>query len=532
MKAFATLLDRLTHASSSAAKRAHLIRFLNESADPERGWALAAVLGAVKPARLTATQLRALADGRLDRVLFDLSHDFVGDLAETLALSWERRPGANREPELCEIIDAVSGLRGEALCAQVERLLDALDTDERWAFLKLLTGGAAKLLTPKQARRALSVWGGKAQTELEAVWSAQSPPYTELFAWLTEDAPAPVVNAEEAYRPVMLARDFDPGAMTEPFTPERFAAEWNWDGARVQAVCAHGALRLFARGGDDITEAFPELADAFARDACMDGVLILHDRNGSPAPYAALEARLKRKSITLKQARAQPASFIAFDLLALDGSDLRDAPLRERRAHLEQLLSEAQSVRVRLSRLIAFSDLDDLRAARAAQDEAPSDGIILKRWDGTYFAGRRTDDWLRQRGAPHVVDAVLLYVEQAAPGAVEQFTLGVWTHADGARVLVPVGKADNALSEEEIAEIHSYARANTVERFGPVRSLAASEDAGLVVELSFKAVEHAARRKAGLALREARVTRLLLDKTPGAAADISALSALAPAHKD
>lgn len=529
MKAFATLLDRLAHAPTSAAKRACLIRFLNECADPERGWALAAVLGAARPARLTTANLRALAEQRLDAVLFELSHDFVGDLAETLALSWEPRPGANHTPELSEIVDALSGLRGAALCDRVERLLDALDTDERWAMLKLLTGGAAKMLTAKQARRALADWSEQTLADIEAVWSAQSPPYTELFAWLAAGAPAPIANADEAYRPVMLAQSFDPASFSERVEPAEFAAEWNWDGARVQAVCTHGATRLFARGGDDITDAFPELADALAREACIDGALVLHDRSGAPAPHAALQARMKRKSITAKQASAQPAIFIAFDLLALDGRDLRGATLRDRRALLDALVSETDRSCVRLSPLISFSDHGDLNARRTAPDAAPTDGIVLKRWSSAYVAGGDTGNWWRWRSDPHVIDAVLVYVEQAQPGGSDEFTLGVWARVNGARTLVPVGKAASALTREEIAEIHTYARSHTVERFGPVRSLAASEDAGLVVELSFQAVERAARRKSGLALREACVTRLHLDKTPGEAAELGVLRALLPA---
>src|SRR5215469_11911123 len=235
MRAFADLLSRLSFTSSRNAKLTLVRDFLKTQPDPDRGWALAALTGelvfdAAKPAFI-----RKAVEARMDPVLFAWSYDYVGDLAETVALTWPAKPGANREPELSEVIETLrSATRGEVQ-GLIEGWLDALDPDGRWALLKLLTGGLRVGLSARLAKQALADFGAVDVNEIEEVWHGQHAPYEDLFAWLEKRGEKPTAETPGRFRPVMLAHAIEDSEF-EGLDPEDFAAEWKWDGIRVQAV--------------------------------------------------------------------------------------------------------------------------------------------------------------------------------------------------------------------------------------------------------------------------------------------------------
>src|ERR1700710_1030317 len=239
MRAFARLLDQLSFTPSRNAKLTLLRDYLGTAPDPERGWALASLTGALTFDAAKPGFIRKAAEARLDAQLFALSYDFVGDLAETVALVWPAKPGANREPELPEVVDALRTASRREVPQLLERWLDALDADGRWALLKLLTGGLRVGVSARLAKQALANLGGVDVSEIEELWHGQSPPFEDLFAWLEKRSDKPAADTPGRFRPVMLAQAIDDSDFSK-LDANDFAAEWKWDGIRVQAVSERG----------------------------------------------------------------------------------------------------------------------------------------------------------------------------------------------------------------------------------------------------------------------------------------------------
>src|SRR6478609_12136085 len=236
MKAFARLLDQLSFTPARNAKLTLLRDYLGSAPDPERGWALASLTGALSFEAAKPGFIRKAAEARLDPQLFALSYDFVGDLAETVALVWPAKQGANREPELPEVVESLKLASRREVQALLERWLDALDADGRWALLKLLTGGLRVGVSARLAKQALAALGGVEVSEIEEIWHGQTPPYEDLFAWLEKRGERPSADAPARFRPVMLAQALDEANDFARLDAADYAAEWKWDGIRIQAV--------------------------------------------------------------------------------------------------------------------------------------------------------------------------------------------------------------------------------------------------------------------------------------------------------
>ena len=285
MKAFARLLDRLSFSPQRNVKLTLLEDYLRRAPDPERGWALASLTGELRFDEAKPAMIRKAIEARLDPMLFALSYDFVGDLAETVALAWptEHRPGkvwsaegaerlsvrpcdqqkshgSNAEPELPEVVDTLRSASRREVPQLLERWLDALPADGRWALLKLLTGGLRVGVSARLAKQALANLGGVEVGEIEELWHGQSPPYEDLFAWLEQRGEKPSADAPGRFRPVMLAQALDAAEDFPKLDPADYAAEWKWDGIRVQAVNEGGQRRLYSRTGDDIGKSFQAFA--------------------------------------------------------------------------------------------------------------------------------------------------------------------------------------------------------------------------------------------------------------------------------
>ncbi|MBB5224099.1 DNA ligase-1 [Amaricoccus macauensis] len=532
MRRFADLLERLAFTPARNGKLRLIVDYLREAPDPDRGWGIAAItrdlkLDAVKPALL-----RSLATERVDAELFALSYDFVGDLAETVALIWPPAPGLPTpmpasDPSLGEVIDTLHAASRREAPQVVERLLDRLGGSERYALLKLVTGGLRVGVSARLAKQALADFGGVDVTEIEELWHGLAPPYQPLFAWLDGDGEKPVSAAAAPFRPVMLAhalgeRDLDRMA------PGDFVAEWKWDGIRVQAVSEAGGRRLYSRTGDDISGAFPDLVAALDFDAAIDGELLVRRPNGSIATFSDLQQRLNRKTVSAAQLRRYPAHLRAYDLLQADGRDLRPEPFETRRAALEALSARLDPGRFDLSPLLPVESWEDLARLRAAPPDPVIEGVMLKRRDSPYVPGRPKGLWFKWKRDPHVIDAVLMYAQRGhgkRSGYYSDYTFGLWT-SDGS--LAPVGKAYFGFTDEELEQIDRWVRANTTERFGPVRAVRAEPDHGLVLEVAFEGLARSTRHRSGVAMRFPRISRLRWDKPPGEADTLETLEALLP----
>jgi DNA ligase 1 len=523
MQDFARLLDRLSLTPQRNAKIRLLTDHFARAPDPERGWALAALTGGLDFPGAKAGLIRALAAERTDETLFALSYDYVGDLAETAALIWPARPGANRPPELHEVIEGLQAATRAQAPALVEGWLDALDdATGRWALLKLITRGLRVGVSARLAKTALAEFGGKDVHEIEELWHGLEAPYAELFAWLEGKAEKPENAAKAPFRPVMLATPLDE-AETAKLDPAAYAAEWKWDGIRVQAVSEGGVRRLYTRTGDDISGTFPDILAALDFEGALDGELLVRDGGGGVAPFADLQQRLNRKTVSRTLIARHPAFIRAYDILMDGEEDTRALTFAERRARLEAFIQRTASDRIDLSPLVHIESWDALEALRADPPHVHAEGLMLKRLDSAYVPGRPKGPWFKWKRDPFLVDAVLMYAQRGhgkRSSFYSDYTFGVW-RADpetGEDALTPVGKAYFGFTDAELKALDKFVREHTTERFGPVRAVKADKAKGLVLEIAFEGLQRSARHKSGLAMRFPRVHRIRWDK-PSAEAD-------------
>ena len=530
MNRFAELIDRLAYEPGRTNKLRLITRYLAETPDPDRGYALAALTGALSFKHAKPALIRDLIAARADPMLFALSYDYVGDLSETVALMWPvdaHGRNAPPPPTLTEVVETLASLPKRDLPLQLARWLDDLDETGRWALLKLITGALRIGVSARLGKSAAAGLGDRDPQEIELIWPSLAPPYVDLFAWLEGRGDKPVSRAPAPFRPVMLAHAIE-NADFEKLDAADFAAEWKWDGIRVQAVTGRGDLgvpvsRLYSRTGEDITAAFPDLAPALCRLGAIDGELLVV-RDGRVQSFNVLQQRLNRKTVTARLVKDFPVHLRAYDLLSEDDEDLRDRPFMERRARLERFITRLGSERVDLSPLVAFASWGELAAARAdpasagaGEDAEAVEGVMLKRRAALYVPGRPRGEWWKWKRDPHIVDAVLMYAQRGhgkRSSYYSDYTFGVWTATEAGDQLVPVGKAYFGFTDEELIRIDRFVRANTVARFGPVREVVHEEDQGLVLEVAFEGLQRSTRHKSGVAMRFPRINRLRWDKPP------------------
>jgi DNA ligase-1 len=330
----------------------------------------------------------------------------------------------------------------------------------------------------------------------------------------------------------MLAQAIDEATDFTRYDAADYAAEWKWDGIRVQAVNDAGRRRLYSRTGEDIAAAFPDVIAALDFDGVIDGELLIF-RDGHAAPFGDLQQRLNRKTADARLLESYPAGIRAYDLLLEGEQDLRHLLFRQRRARLEAFVTRLASPRIDLSPLQPFADWNDLVRLRATPppgDAQLAEGLMLKRWDSIYEAGRPKGPWFKWKRDPHLIDAVLMYAQRGhgkRSGFYSDYTFGVWrTDANGERQLVPVGKAYFGFTDEELKRLDKFVRDNTTERFGPVRSVRADWDFGLVLEVAFEGLQRSTRHRSGVAMRFPRINRIRWDKPAREADELQTLEGL------
>ncbi|MCJ2094596.1 cisplatin damage response ATP-dependent DNA ligase [Methylobacterium sp. J-072] len=604
MNDFAHLLDRLAYEPRRNAKLRLLQDFFARTPDPERGYALGAMTGTLNFREAKPALIRGLVEERIDPVLFRLSHNYVGDLAETTALIWPvprdlpppsageggprrgsgegqrddseyeagrdssgtvaplSRPGLTagppspaggggnahaglghnnpppHVPTLAEVVETLATIPKRELPRHLAEWLDALDETGRWALLKLVTGNLRVGVSARLAKTAVGALGGHEADAVEEVWHGLTPPFETLFAWVEGRAERPETLNPAPFRPPMLSHPIEEEADLEKFEAEAFSAEWKWDGIRVQLVGGRdraGAqvTKVYSRTGEDITGAFPDLAEAITFTGTLDGeLLILRERRVQS--FNVLQQRLNRKAVTGKLLEEFPAHVRAYDLLTLDGDDLRAEPFADRREKLEALVTRLDHARIDISPVVPFADWEALAAARAdpasvgaGEDADAIEGVMLKRRNSPYLPGRPKGPWWKWKREPHIVDAVMMYAQRGhgkRSSFYSDYTFGVWREApEGGDELVPVGKAYHGFTDAELAKLDRYVRNNTTKRFGPVREVTHGHEAGLVLEIAFEGVQRSTRHKSGVAMRFPRVSRIRWDKPPAEADRIDVL---------
>ncbi len=392
--------------------------------------------------------------------------------------------------------------------------LDAADASTRIAMIKLITGGGGLRVgaSLRLAKLALAQMGVVDVEEIEEVWHGLEPPYDDLFAWLEGRGPRPDAEHKPVFRPVMLAHPIEDKDLANlDWSAHR--AEWKWDGIRVQLVSTPHGQRLYSRSADDISNAFPEVLAAMDFHAVLDGELLVM-RGGEVAPFADLQQRLNRKTVSAAMLKDYPVGVRLYDILFDADEDLRPLPFDTRRQHLEAFYERTHPKGMDLSAQIAFDAHHELATLRAGAREASIEGLMIKRADSPYLSGRPKGLWWKWKREPLAVDAVLMYAQRGhgkRSSFYSDYTFGVWNEAGE---LVPIGKAYSGYTDAELNFLDKWIRNHTTARFGPVREV----EKTVVFEVGFDAAQLSTRHKSGVALRFPRILRLRLDK-PAAEAD-------------
>ncbi len=531
MKAFAALYDAIDATTSTQAKVAALVDYFRAAPAADAAWAVAFLVGR-RPKRLVrAPDIRAwaAAEAQVPDWLFEASYSQVGDLAETIALLVPEPVAGDTDGTLAGWVEGrllpLGALDGEAQRAALVGAWRALAGTARFVFNKLITGAFRVGVSEGLVVRALAQVSGHAPDviahRLMGAWEPSAEWYARVVQPGSDDA-----DGSRPY-PFFLAHPLEtpPAALGDV---AEWQAEWKWDGIRAQLIVRRGTVFVWSRGEELLAGRFPEIeqAAAFLPDGTvLDGELLAW-RDGRPLPFAALQKRIGRKVVGKKLLADVPCALVAYDLLEHGGADVRALPLAERRARLERVVAALPTgAPIHASPVLAADTWDDLLAQRAALRAVLAEGLMLKRRASAYGTGRRVGDWYKWKVAPLTVDAVLVYAQAGhgrRAGLYTDFTFAVW---DG-DALVPFAKAYSGLTDAELREVDRWIRRNTIESFGPVRSVTPE----LVFELAFEGIQASPRHKSGIAVRFPRIARMRSDKPAREADTLETIRAMLAAH--
>jgi DNA ligase-1 len=519
MKRFSDLYFALDTTTKTNEKIAAMRRYFDGAPPADAAWAVYFLSGRRPKRLLSALLLRrwAAEAAGIPEWLQEESYHAVGDSAETAALLLPSAGRASSRPLHDWIENAILPLRDQDEAGQRAAVLDAwaeLDDAQRYVFNKLITGGFRVGVSQRLLVRALAESAALPDAtiahRLMGAWEP-TPGFYETLVHPEEQA------EEDAGRPypffLAYPLEADPATLGDI---EDWQAEWKWDGIRAQLIRRGGEIFLWSRGEELVTDRYPEVVAAVENlpDCVIDGELLAWDFDrGRPQPFAALQQRIGRKNLTAKLLAETPVVLLAYDLLGWAGEDWRDRPLAERRARLATTLAGLNSPQLPLSEIMTAESWSELAALREASRDRAVEGLMLKRKSSPYRTGRRRGDWWKWKIDPYSVDAVLIYAQRGSgrrAGLYTDYTFALWNAGpdDPGRELVPFAKAYSGLTDAEMREVDRFVRANTTERFGPVRSVRPE----LVMEIAFEAIQASNRHKSGVAVRFPRILRGRRDK--------------------
>ncbi len=510
MKDFANLFTRIDESTKTTVKTAALADYFQTATPEDRLWTIALFTGRRPKRTITATRLREWAAevAGLPDWLFEESYSIVGDLAETIALVLP--PATDSDDQTLThwigYIKTLSTLEDDERKAGILGAWNSLPNTERFLFTKLLTGGFRIGVSAKLITRALAQATGQPEPQLTHKLMGNWTPDTTTWEALIE-ADDPTADLSRPY-PFYLAYQLD--GFDDLGDPADWNAERKWDGIRGQLIIRGGEHHLWSRGEDLMTDRFPEFAQL--RDYLPDGTVIdgevLAFTDEKPLSFNALQKRIGRKTVPKKLLTEAPVILMAYDLLEHEGKDIRDRPLKDRRALLETLMQATPpEAPLRLSASVPFQTWDDLSAARDQSRDLNAEGLMLKRRDSPYLSGRKKGDWWKWKIDPLTIDAVMIYAQAGHGRRANLFTDYTFAVRHG-NDLVPFTKAYSGLTDKELREITSWVRKNTLQRFGPVRQVPAEH----VFEIAFEGIQASPRHKSGVALRFPRMLRWRRDK--------------------
>ena len=547
MEAFQALYDRLDRVTGTREKVAALVEHFRQNAPEDAAWALVLLLGKRRRRLITGRRLREILRDRcgLADWLIDDCHGQVGDSAETISLLWpavmndvapvkEVLPAITTEQPLHwwmeTLLPAISGLKDEEQSDAVLALWQAVPVEHHFMVNKLLTGGFRVGVSTGLISRAMAQAFELDESLIIQRLMGGFDPSAERFRQLTAPADSEERRSSGTPYPFFLASPLDPERLHDS-KPGDWQVEWKWDGIRGQLIHRGSRVYLWSRGEELVNDSFPELVDvgsALPDGTVLDGeVICWQPDEATPLGFDQLQRRLGRKTVGATLRRECPMRFIAYDLLEDDGNDIRDRPLEERQQRLKALLDgmdHPEPWRLRRSSSWALASWSDLDAQRQQAREQRAEGLMLKRRSSPYLSGRKRGHWWKHKLDPMSLDAVLLYAQAGSGRRANLFTdytFGLWTDGDEPQ-LVSFAKAYSGLNDTEILELDRWIRRNTLQRFGPTRSVKTE----LVFEIAFEGIHPSKRHKSGIAVRFPRIRRWRRDKSAEEADRLDAASQL------
>lgn len=511
MQRFAQLIARLTGTTRTNDKRDALVQYLHEAPDPDKVWLIALFTGR-RPKRLVASGLLrawAIEEAQLPPWLFEESYHTVGDLAETIALVLPEPQEQQSEASLTDMLQQLIRLQTAPEEEKKSFVLGQwrqLSRTARFVFNKLLTGGFRIGVSDNLVIQALAAYLDKEAQAVAHLVSGSWDPAQISFNDLVHESLV-VTDSSKPY-PFFLAYALET-PVAELGGPDEWLVEWKWDGIRGQLVRRGGAMYLWSRGEELITDKFPELEGLqhlLPDGTVLDGEVLSY-REGRPLPFQYLQTRITRKKVSRKQLDEAPVVFMAYDLLEYEGQDCRSLPQEERRRLLEALVAKLHFPALVLSVPVVFREWGQLATLMEQARELGVEGFMLKRRSSVYQAGRRRGDWWKWKVEPLTIDAVMVYAQKGHGRRSNLYTDYTFAVRDGEQ-LVPFAKAYSGLTDKEILEVDRFVRNNSIEQFGPVRTVKPE----LVFEIAFEGIAASGRHKSGVAVRFPRILRLRDDK--------------------
>ena len=510
MKDFVQLFEQLDQTTKTNKKVAALKSYFDAADDMDKLWTIA-ILSHRRPKRSVRTALLrewASEAANVPLWLFEESYHIVGDLAETIALIHPNLESKN-DKSLSEWVQFIIDLKPLSDEEQKEKVLwvwNNLNEKERFVFNKLLTGGWRVGLSQKLMTRALAqhaeVEENSLTHRLMGNWRAETTTYHELI-----ESSDPADQYSKPY-PFYLAYALE-GEPQNLGDVSEWQAEWKWDGIRGQIIIRNNELFVWSRGEELMTDKFPEfqeLVEALPNGTVLDGEIIPF-KDGKPLNFATMQTRISRKNVSKAILKSAPIVMIVYDILEFEGKDLRETPMKERRQILERMVKKQKSGTLMLSKVLELDSWNKLIEVRTTSRENNAEGLMLKRKDSTYKIGRKKGDWWKWKVDPLTIDAVMIYAMRGhgrRANLYTDYTFAIW---DGEK-LVPFAKAYSGLTDKEIKRVDAFVKKNTVDKFGPVRSVSPE----LVFEVAFEGIAKSSRHKSGVALRFPRIHRWREDK--------------------
>ena len=517
-KLFAELVTSLGTFTKTNDKLDALCDYFEEAGDKDKVWVIAIFSGRRPRRAVSASQLQewCVEQAGLPQWLFEECYHTVGDMAETIALLLPENSLSAQSFPLHYFLEQLINIEKQDEAIRKKFIVDAwnnMGREERFVFNKLITGGFRIGVSQKMMVNALAKTVRLEPAVIAHRISGNWDPVTIEFGELLSEQTANIDYSKPYPFYLAYALEDELPALGEP---REWVAEWKWDGIRGELVKRNKQLFVWSRGEELMTEKFPEyfpLRHLFPDGLVLDGEIICLSTATSdrvdfmPLPFSALQTRIGRKNITRKQLTEAPVAFIAYDLLEYNGKDFREYPLQERRNLLEKIIGDINQIVLRLSPLVEFDSWDELTQIRTHSREVGSEGIMLKRKSSSYQVGRKRGDWWKWKIDPLVIDAVMIYAQKGHGRRSNLYTDYTFAVKDGDK-LVSFAKAYSGLTDKEFSEVDNFVKKNSLEKFGPVRTVKPE----LVFEIAFEGIAASSRHKSGVALRFPRINRWRKDK--------------------